>query len=56
MSKPAEAPKAPAKGGARVGGAAIGARIKRGVGGRMLQMPDVMQLQFHNKGGVVKKK
>ncbi len=56
ISKPAEAPKAPAKGGARAGGAPVGRQLRSGRGGKVLQMPDVMQLQFMNKGGMVKKK
>jgi hypothetical protein len=42
-------------GGARVGGIPIGPKL-RTKGGRIVKMPDILELQFMNKGGVVKKK
>lgn len=53
--KPKASP-TPKGGGGRVGGAPVGARLRSGRGGRVLQMPDVMQLHLMNKGGMVKKK
>jgi hypothetical protein len=56
-SKPATTPSKPKAGGARVGGAPVGGALRRGPGGKgVLKMPDVLSLQFMNKGGMVKKK